>query len=381
MAAPTTLLVNGAGVISATGEANGILIPINQTILNAELELGIYGTFTSCVLAIRGQIIPDGSYYPVPVLNQTNTSNPSNSASISLTNSTAVSFRVAVGAFVNIEVYVVSGTPTTFNVEGVVKTGNDGAPVTVAVNTAGAGSFTNVTASGTLAVTGASTLTGDLTESGNAAITGTLAVTGAQTFTGDTTMSGNASVGGTFGTTGLLTAATLTTTGAVNHAADVTLTGGADLNFSGTTGQCFIRFTDNLASALVIGEAANAYLTFVSTNGSEAINLGKPQRLPTPTTVAVGGTAIGNANAVTEGFTIVTGANNSAAVKLPPTVAGAVCTIKSNTSGSTLQVFPPVNSSINAGAANAVYNMANLSLRTFYAYNSTLWITDPETPT
>ncbi len=377
MAAPTTLLVNGAGTITATGEANGILVPINQTIENAELEIGINGTFTSCVLAVRGQLIVDGAYYPLPILNQTTTSNPTNSASISLTNSTSVSFRAAVQPFVNVEIYVVSGTPTTFHVEGVVKTGNLNTPVSVAVNTGAAGTFTNVTASGTLAVTGASTLTGDLTESGNAAVTGT------STLTGDVTMSGNASVGGTFGTTGLLTAATLKTTGAVNHAADVTMSGGADLNFAGTTGQSFIRFTDNLASALVIGEAANAYITFVSTDTSEGINFGKPTRLATPATVAATtGGVIANSNAVTEGLSIVTGANNAgSACKLPPTVAGATVTIKSTTSGATLSVFPPVNSSINAGSANAVYNMANLSIRTFYAYNTTLWLTAPETIT
>ncbi len=56
-------------------------------------------------------------------------------------------------------------------------------------------------------------------------------------------------------------------------------------------------------------------------------------------------------------------------------------TIKTTQSGKTLAVFPPVNSSINAAAANAVYNMAALSQRTFYAYNSTLWTTATETPT
>lgn len=50
--------------------------------------------------------------------------------------------------------------------------------------------FTNVTVTGTLAVTGASTLTG------NVSMGGTLAVTGASTLTGNTT------VGGTLGVTG-----------------------------------------------------------------------------------------------------------------------------------------------------------------------------------
>lgn len=103
---------------------------------------------------------------------------------------------------------------------------------------------------------------------------------------------------------------------------------------------------------------------------------------PIPTaTVAVGGTAIGNANAIDVGFTLVTGANNSAAIKLPEAAAGRVCIVKSATSGSTLQVFPAVNDTINLAAANAVYNMANLSMRTFVAYNAVGWYTDSETPT
>ena len=98
-------------------------------------------------------------------------------------------------------------------------------------------------------------------------------------------------------------------------------------------------------------------------------------------TVVVGGTAIGNANAVAEGFTVVTGADNTAAVKLPAAVAGLACTIKSTESGKILCVFPAVNDAINGAAANAVYNMANLSQRTFFALDATNWYTDPETPT
>jgi hypothetical protein len=98
-------------------------------------------------------------------------------------------------------------------------------------------------------------------------------------------------------------------------------------------------------------------------------------------TVVVGGTAQANANAVAEGFTLVTGANNSAAVVLPSAVAGAVVIIKSGTSGSTLQVFPAASDKINGAAANAVYNMANLSQRTFVALSDVDWYTAPETIT
>ena len=64
-------------------------------------------------------------------------------------------------------------------------------------------SATNVTASGTLGVTGATTLT-SLTTSGNTSVGGTLKATGATTLSSLTT-SGNTSVGGTLGVTGATT--------------------------------------------------------------------------------------------------------------------------------------------------------------------------------
>lgn len=100
-----------------------------------------------------------------------------------------------------------------------------------------------------------------------------------------------------------------------------------------------------------------------------------------PATVAVGGNTISNANAVTYGFTKVTGADNTNAVKLPAAVAGAVCCLKTTTSGKILLVYPAVNNSINGAANNAVYNMANLSIRWFVAFDTTTWYTDPEAPT
>ncbi len=56
---------------------------------------------------------------------------------------------------------------------------------------------------------------------------------------------------------------------------DTTFSGGVDLIFVGTTGQSKILMTDNLADALTIGEAANAYITFVTTDSGEKISLVK----------------------------------------------------------------------------------------------------------
>lgn len=98
-------------------------------------------------------------------------------------------------------------------------------------------------------------------------------------------------------------------------------------------------------------------------------------------TVVVGGTALANANAVSYGFNLVTGADNTAAVRLPAAAAGRVVIIKSGTASNILKVFPTANDKINNAAANAVYNQAALALRTYYANDDTNWWTDEETPT
>jgi len=99
-----------------------------------------------------------------------------------------------------------------------------------------------------------------------------------------------------------------------------------------------------------------------------------------PQVVAASGTAIGNAAKLPgAGIYYVTNANNSAAVQLPPAVAGRRVTIINGTAGSTLQVFPTVNVHINGTANNAVYNIANAAVRTFDCINTILWATAPET--
>jgi len=48
-----------------------------------------------------------------------------------------------------------------------------------------------------------------------------------------------------------------------------------DITFTGATGENLIKIPDNLANSLTFEEDTNKYLTFVSTNGSEKIELGK----------------------------------------------------------------------------------------------------------
>jgi len=76
--------------------------------------------------------------------------------------------------------------------------------------------------------------------------------------------------------TGLQLAANLDIDGTADISGDLTLSGGADgaLQFT-NAGENSIKIPDNQASALIIEEADNAYITFVTTNSSEAITVAK----------------------------------------------------------------------------------------------------------
>ena len=77
------------------------------------------------------------------------------------------------------------------------------------------------------------------------------------------------------------------------------------LTFNGATGVNKILMQDNLASGLVIGEASNSYITFVTTNSSEGISVGKTITMADATNIAVDtttGTKIGTATSQKIGF-------------------------------------------------------------------------------
>jgi len=95
-------------------------------------------------------------------------------------------------------------------------------------------------------------------------INGAVALNGAITGATDITLSGE------------LDAATLDLSSSADIAGDLVLSGGADgaLQFS-NAGENSIKIPDNQASALIIEEADNAYITFVTTNSSEAITIAK----------------------------------------------------------------------------------------------------------
>jgi len=107
---------------------------------------------------------------------------------------------------------------------------------------------------------------------------------GVLTITSDTTVDINGAVafdGAITGATnitlsGELDAATLDLSSSADIAGDLVLSGGADgaLQFT-NAGENSIKIPDNQASALIIEEANNAYITFVTTNSSEAITVAK----------------------------------------------------------------------------------------------------------
>jgi len=93
---------------------------------------------------------------------------------------------------------------------------------------------------------------------------------------------------------GELDAATLDLSSSADIAGDLVLSGGADgaLQFT-NAGENSIKIPDNQASALIIEEADNAYITFVTTNSSEAITVAKATTFSSTISAATGST-IGN---------------------------------------------------------------------------------------
>lgn len=338
MAAPTNTLTNGSYTITATGEDNGVLIPTNSKVLNPVLTIGCSGTFTSLVLAIRSRITGLTNFFPVPVLKQTDNSVPSNSASISLTNSTNVAFQLSIAGYDETEVYAASGTPTSLVIEANITSGNGSAPITVAVNAAGAGAFTNVTASGTLAVTGATTLTGAAALNG-----GTTSPDSATTAFGDAsdiTMTWNGTnfvVAQAAANSAVLWGAdgagldqifygdTASTNMTWDQSADSLIFNGASrIVWTGTTGQSEIHLTDNLADALSIEISGSTdLLTFTTTNNAESVS---PIGLRTRSSTAVAITGATTLTLADSGGIFTVSQAAAYDIDLPSPTTGPGCT-------------------------------------------------------
>ena len=93
-------------------------------------------------------------------------------------------------------------------------------------------------------------------------------------------------------------------------------------------------------------------------------------------TVAAAGSTQANAAAVSDGFTLVTGADGTKGVVLPAAVAGRTVILKNN-AGSTLKVWPAVGDGINAITVDSNFTMATVTSCMLVAYDSTTWYSIP----
>lgn len=140
MAAPTQYL-SGPGTIATSGEANGWLVRLGR-FSPALLTVGVYGTFTSLVLAVRGRFPEGTTYYPLHGWTAAGSA-AGDSVALAPSNSTATRWTFDVTGMEDVEIYAVSGTLTAVSVEAVTRPGS-GQPVnnttvgtTIAIASAG----------------------------------------------------------------------------------------------------------------------------------------------------------------------------------------------------------------------------------------------------
>jgi hypothetical protein len=204
---------------------------------------------------------------------------------------------------------------------------------------------------------------------------GAIVVTGGTSSTAGNAGGAVSLVGGTPGATGVGGAVNITggAGGATSGTGGaVTIAGGAGTNGNANGGALALR------GGAKNGSGTDGAITIGASNTS-SVTFGKMPRFPIGSSVAVGGTAIGNANAVAEGVQIVTGADDTAAVILPVAVAGMQVMLISTTASKNLIVFPQVGSAINALGANNAFNSAgDAPILHFIATSTTQWYTVSE---
>lgn len=97
-------------------------------------------------------------------------------------------------------------------------------------------------------------------------------------------------------------------------------------------------------------------------------------------TLAASGTLITTAVALNYGDNFVTGANDTAACKLPAGAPGKQIRVVNTVSNKQLPIFPPTGGTINGGSTNAALTMANGAGATFYAKDALTYYTIPRVP-
>jgi len=93
-------------------------------------------------------------------------------------------------------------------------------------------------------------------------------------------------------------------------------------------------------------------------------------------TVAAAGSTQANAAAVSDGFTLVSGADGTKGVVLPAAIAGRTVILKNNTAA-VLKVWPASGDGINAITVDSNFTMTNLTACMYVAYDSTTWYSIP----
>lgn len=101
-------------------------------------------------------------------------------------------------------------------------------------------------------------------------------------------------------------------------------------------------------------------------------------RIPVNTDVAATGSTVADAAQIYPGLTIVTGADGTKGVVLPPTpTAGTTCIVK-GTTAAVLKIWPDAAATINAISSNGALSLASGAIPvTLIAKTSTLWYTLP----
>lgn len=148
----------------------------------------------------------------------------------------------------------------------------------------------------------------------------------------------------------------------------------AGMEFTAATGENTVSFPDDLANALDFKEGSTSYLKFVTTDGTEAIATGKPLCLGDVGVLEATGEAQGDAAAVVNQVTIVTGADAAKGVILPtPLCPGDVRLVYNNDALAELYVYPHSGGDINDGSTDVSATVAGSTLAIFIALDSDTW--------
>ena len=198
-------------------------------------------------------------------------------------------------------------------------------------------------------------------------------------------LGGTSSTGGNAG--GAITV-TGGTPGATGAGGAITIAGAAGGSTSGTGGAVSIAGgagtagNANGGAVSILGGNAHGSGTdgaiSIGTSNTSSVTFGVMPRIPT-TTVAAAGSIHGDAAALSEGFNLVTGADDAKGVILPSAVAGMVVIIKVG-DGADLKVWPNTSDAINGITANNAMTVVDDVCFMLIALDATTWYTLPLLP-